>query len=205
MFSMRVTFGYMRILLSFAFILISFISLAQNRPEGLFINSKAPDFKVKDQDGIEQSVKDLRKKGPVVVLFYRGFWCPYCNRELSRFQDSLQFITEKGATLVAITPESSEGIQKTREKTGASFPIISDTDMKLSKAYQVNYEVDEKTRNRYKSFGTDLSVINQQKGSVYLPVPAVYVINRDGSIVYRFFDADYKRRPSVKQILAELK
>ena len=205
MFSMRVTFGYMRILLSFAFILISFISLAQNRPEGLFINSKAPDFKVKDQDGIEQSLKDLRKKGPVVVLFYRGFWCPYCNRELSRFQDSLQFITEKGATLVAITPESSEGIQKTREKTGASFPIISDTDMKLSKAYQVNYEVDEKTRNRYKSFGTDLSVINQQKGSVYLPVPAVYVINRDGSIVYRFFDADYKKRPSVKQILSELK
>ena len=202
---MQGTFGYMRILLSFAFILISFISLAQNRPEGLFINSKAPDFKVKDQDGIEQSLKDLRKKGPVVVLFYRGFWCPYCNRELSRFQDSLQFITEKGATLVAITPESSEGIQKTREKTGASFPIISDTDMKLSKAYQVNYEVDEKTRNRYKSFGTDLSLINQQKASVYLPVPAVYVINRDGSIVYRFFDADYKKRPSVSQILSELK
>ena len=202
---MQITFGYMRILLSFAFILISVISLAQNKPEGLFINSKAPDFKVKDQEGNEQSLKDLRKKGPVVVLFYRGYWCPYCNKELSRFQDSLQFITQKGATLIAITPESPEGIKKTIEKTGASFPIISDVDMKLSKAYQVSFEVDEKTRNRYKSFGTDLSQINQQKGSVFLPVPAVYVINRDGSVVYRFFDADYKKRPSVNQILSELK
>ncbi|HEY0731995.1 MAG TPA: peroxiredoxin-like family protein, partial [Chitinophagaceae bacterium] len=103
----------MRALLSLAILLISLISFGQNKPEGLFINSKAPDFKVKDQEGNEQSLKELRKKGPVVVLFYRGYWCPYCNKELNRFQDSLQFITEKGATLIAITPESPEGIKKT--------------------------------------------------------------------------------------------
>src|SRR5688500_9508081 len=99
----------MKHLLSVIFIFSTMICFGQNKPEGLFSNSKAPDFKLKDQNGVEQNLKELRKKGPVVVLFYRGHWCPYCNRELSRFQDSLQLITDKGATVIAITPEASEG------------------------------------------------------------------------------------------------
>ncbi len=138
-------------------------------------------------------------------MFYRGNWCPYCNKELKRFQDSLQFITGKGATLVAITPEAVEGVSKTIEKTGAAFPILYDADLKVSKGYAVTFDVDEKTAARYKNFGNDLMVINQQKGKVVLPVPAVYVVNRDGAVTYRFFDADYKKRPNVKDILAELK
>jgi peroxiredoxin len=178
---------------------------AQAKPEGLFINSKAPEFSLKDQSGATVNLKDLRKKGPVVIVFYRGNWCPYCNKELKRFQDSLQYITDKGATLVAITPEAAEGVIKTIEKTGAVFPILYDADMNVSKGYAVTFEVDEKTATRYKSFGTDLMDINQQKGKPLLPVPAVYVVNRDGAVVYRFFDADYKKRPNVKDILAELK
>lgn len=196
----------MKQIILFTFLLIaSFAIYAQERPEGLFINSKAPDFKLKDQNGVEVSLKELRKKGPVVVLFYRGNWCPYCNKELKRFQDSLQFITDKGATLVAITPEAAEGVSKTIEKTGAAFPILYDADLKVSKGYAVTFDVDEKTTARYKNFGNDLMVINQQKGKVVLPVPAVYVVNKDGAVTYRFFDADYKKRPNVKDILAELK
>ncbi len=187
------------------FLIASFAICAQEKPEGLFINSKAPDFKLKDQNGAEVSLKELRKKGPVVILFYRGNWCPYCNKELKRFQDSLQFITDKGATLVAITPEAAEGVSKTIEKTGAAFPILYDADLKVSKGYAVTFNVDEKTAARYKNFGNDLMVINQQKGKVVLPVPAVYVVNRDGAVTYRFFDADYKKRPNVSDILAELK
>jgi peroxiredoxin len=189
----------------FLFSLITLTALAQDKPEGLFINSKAFDFKAKDQSGAEVSLKELRKKGPVVVVFYRGHWCPYCNRELTRFQDSLQFITEKGAQVVAITPEAQEGITKTIEKTKVVFPILYDQDMKIAKAYQVSYEVDERTLNRYKNFGTDLLAINQQKQKAYLPVPAVYVINKEGSITYRYFNDDYKKRPSVKEILDEIK
>jgi peroxiredoxin len=196
----------MKQIILFSCLLIAFFSTAaQEKPEGLFINSKAPDFKLKDQNGAEVSLKELRKKGPVVVLFYRGNWCPYCNKELKRFQDSLQFITDKGATLVAITPEAAEGVSKTIEKTGAAFPILYDADLKVSKGYAVTFDVDEKTAARYKNFGNDLMVINQQKGKVVLPVPAVYVVNRDGAVTYRFFDADYKKRPNVKDILAELK
>src|SRR5688572_18436328 len=195
----------MKQFIAFAFLLFTFSAIAQEKPEGLFINSKAYDFKGKDQSGVEVNLKDLRKKGPVVVIFYRGNWCPYCNKELTRLQDSLQLITAKGASVVAITPEASVGINKTIEKTKAVFPIIYDEEMKIAKAYKVAYEVDERTATRYKSFGTDLLAINQQKLKPQLPVPAVYIVNRDGAITYRYFDEDYKKRPAIKDILAELK
>lgn len=195
----------MKQLFALFLLLFSCNLLAQERPEGLFINSKAPEFKLKDQSGIEVSLKELRKKGPVVVLFYRGHWCPYCYKELSRFQDSLQYITAKGAQLVAITPEASDGINKTIEKSNAVFPILHDVDMKAAKAYQVAYNVDERTFGRYKNAGIDLLEVNAQKKQASLPVPAVYVINKEGSVTFRFFDADYKKRVSVKEILTEIK
>ncbi len=195
----------MKQLIAFMFLLFTFSAIAQEKPEGLFINSKAYDFKAKDQSGVEVNMKDLRKKGPVVVIFYRGNWCPYCNKELTRLQDSLQLITGKGASVVAITPEASEGIGKTIEKTKAVFPIVYDEEMKISKAYKVAYEVDERSASRYKSFGTDLLTINQQKLKPQLPVPAVYIVNKEGSVTYRYFDEDYKKRPAIKDILTELK
>ena len=79
----------------FIFSMITFSAFSQEKPEGLFINSRAPEFKAKDQSGIEINLKELRKKGPVVVLFYMGGWSPYCTRELARFQDSLQFFADK--------------------------------------------------------------------------------------------------------------
>jgi len=184
---------------------ISMIAVGQEKPEGLFIHSKAFDFKAKDLTGENVNLKDLRKKGPVVIVFYRGNWCPYCNKELSRLQDSLQLIKDKGASLVAITPESQEGIIKTAEKTKAQFPIIYDEDMKIMKAYDVAYKVDEKTVARYKNFDIDLAANNNQKPEdVFLPVPAVYIVDKEGSITYRYFEPDYKKRPSVKEILKNL-
>ena len=192
----------------FLFIALALFSFslvhAQLKPEGLFINSKAPDFKAKDQSGVEVALKDLRKKGPVVVVFYRGNWCPYCSKELKRFQDSLQLITGKGAQVVAITPEGTAGVAKTTEKTGIVFPILTDEDMKIAKGYKVAFNVDERTLGRYKNAGIDLLETNGQKEAM-LPVPAVYIINKEGSVTYRFFNEDYKKRPWVKDLLAEIK
>lgn len=188
-----------------AFLSCTLFSNAQGKPEGLFINSKAPEFKARDAEGKEVSLRDLRKKGPVVVLFYRGNWCPYCNRQLRKMQDSLQLITDKGATVIAITPEMAEGVSKTREKTGASFMIVSDVDMKIANAYKVAYELDARTVERNKNAGIDLLETNGQKGKAYLPVPAVYIINKDGAVTYRFFEEDYKKRPSVRELLSEIK
>jgi peroxiredoxin len=187
-------------------LLISANAFTQEKPEGLFINSKAPDFKSKDQNGNEIVLKDLRRKGPVVLVFYHGYWCPYCNRELQRLTDSLQLISDKGGLVIAVTPERQEGVAKTIEKTKATYSIVTDEEMKIMKAYDVAYQVDEKTVGRYKMASIDLAANNGQKpGAIYLPVPAVYIINKDGEISYRFFDVDYKKSPSVKDLLENLK
>ena len=177
---------------------------AQEKPEGLFINSKAPDFALKDQYGATVTLKDLRKKGQTVILFYRGNWCPYCNKELKAFQDSLSLILTKNTQLIAITPEAKEGIDSTVRKTGAVFPILYDEGGKTLAAYQVAFKVDDRTINRYKMAGIDLLKTNNQKEAV-LPVPAVYIVNTEGTVTYRYFDDNYKRRVSVKEIVANIK
>lgn len=191
-------------LLAFILIFSSLTLYSQEAPEGLFINSKAPDFKAKDQDGNEVRLKDLLKKGQVVVVFYRGQWCPYCNKHLQKLQDSLQQITDKGATVVAITPELPENVDKTVEKTKASFPILYDENLKIMKAYEVEFLVPENTLTRYRNAGIKIDENNGKNGN-YLPVPATYIINKDGFITYRFFNQDYKKRPSVKEILDNIK
>jgi peroxiredoxin len=194
----------MKRFLLFLSVALSFSSLtAQEAPEGLFIASKAPDFKARDQNGKEVRLKDLLKKGKVVLVFYRGQWCPYCNKELSRLQDSLQFITDKGATLLAVSPEKPENISKTVEKTKASYSVLYDEDLKIMKAYEVEFEVQENTITRYRNAGIDLEKSNGGNGK-YLPVPAVYIIDKESTVTYRFFEPDYKKRPSVKDILANL-
>jgi len=185
--------------------LLSVAVMAQENPEGLFIHSKAPDFKSTDQNGNEIRLKDLRKQGAVVLLFYRGYWCPYCSKELKAFQDSLDLIKEKGATVVAITPEQADGVAKTVEKTGASFPIISDQDLAIMKDYKVNFEVDEKTIRRYQMGGIELLENNGKTNGANLPIPAVYVINKQGEVIYRFFNENYRKRPSVQEILDNIK
>ena len=185
--------------------IFSLLVSAQEKPEGLFINSKAPDFKATDQYGKELRLKDVLKDSVVVLIFYRGQWCPYCNKQLKRLEDSLQLIKDKKAKLIAVTPEKTENISKTIEKTKASYSLVYDKEMKIMKAYAVAFEVDERTVSRYKNADIDLLTANGQKDKVYLPVPAVYIINKEGTITYRFFEADYKKRPSVSEILENLR
>jgi len=178
---------------------------AQEKPEGLFINSKAPDFKATDQYGTEIRLKDILKDSLVVLIFYRGQWCPYCNKQLKKLEDSLQLIKNKGARLVAVTAEKPEFISKTIEKTKASYPLLYDKEMKIMKAYAVAFQVDDKSVTRYKNADIDLITANGQKDKAFLPVPAVYIISKEGTILYRYFDTDYKKRPSVQELLNNLK
>ena len=187
-----------------AFLVLATVVLAQQNPEGLFAGGKAPDFKANDQDGKEVRLKELLKKGPVVVVFYRGYWCPFCNKALKRLSDSLELITAKGATLVAITPEISANIDTTIEKTGAKFSILHDKDLKIMKAYNVSFEVPENTVTRYRNAGLDFNKLNGENGT-NLPVPAVYIINKQSDVIWRYFETDYKKRPSVQAILDNIK
>jgi len=185
------------------FLMIVITAVAQEAPEGLFIASKAPDFRAKDQFGNLIRLKDLLKEGKVILVFYRGQWCPYCNRELSRLQDSLQLIKDKVATLIAVSPEKPESISATVDKTKASYSILYDEGLKIMKAYDVEFEVPENTITRYRNANIDIEKNNGANGK-YLPVPAVYIIDKESNITYRFFDQDYKKRPSVKELLENL-
>ncbi len=192
------------LLLSFTIFSLAVIAQTNTRyPTGLQTGDAAPEFSAADQYGKRFSLKDALKQGPVVLLFYRGQWCPYCNKQLSHFSDSLQLIKDKGAVLLAITAETAENIRKTIEKTNASFQVIADDRLSIMQAYKVNFQVDEKTIARYKEYGIDFNDANGKNGA-NLPVPAAYIIGKDGKIRYAFFNTDYRKRASVKDILDNL-
>ncbi len=193
-----------KIALFVSFVCISFLAHSQQEPKGLSVNDAAPDFTAKSADGKEVHLKDQLKKGSVVLVFYRGQWCPYCNRQLKKLEDSLGLIRGKGATVLAISPELPQNIDKTIEKTKASFPILHDKNLSIMKSYDVAFKVDDKTIEKYKTYGIDFSAANGAENGANLPVPAVFVINKEGKIVFRHFDKDYTKRASVADILAHL-
>jgi len=184
-------------------LLLSMAVTAQTSPQGIRVNDKAPDFIAKDQNGKIVSLKNELKNGAVVLVFYRGQWCPYCNRQLNALQDSLGFIKEKGATLIAVSPEKPANVSKTVEKTKATYSVLFDDSLKIMKSYDVAFSVDSTTIEKYKKFGIDFYDTNGSNGAT-LPVPAVYIINREGIIIFKHFDPDYRKRVSVHEILLHL-
>jgi peroxiredoxin len=178
-------------------------TLAQAPPRGLAVNQVAPDFSGKDQNGKRVSLKALLKTGPVVLIFYRGQWCPYCSKHLQTLSDSLSFIKAKGANVITVTPEKPEYISKTVEQTKAAFPIIYDDGLTIMTAYDVKFRLEDEKIAIYKKHNLDFDVINGNNGP-NLPVPALYIISQDGNISFRYFDPNYKNRPTVKEILNNL-
>lgn len=171
---------------------------------GLKKGDDAPAFSTVDNSGKSIDLKTLLKAHKSVVLFfYRGEWCPYCNKHIQQLQDSLQQLSVKGAYVIAVTPETKENISKTIQKTRASFSIVQDKGYSIMKVYKVNYTLDDATVEKYKSFGLDLNKSNGNTDHV-LPVPATYVINQSGKITFVHFNKDYTRRASVNDIMQVL-
>jgi peroxiredoxin len=184
-----------------AFIALTLQVMAQT---GLKNGAKAPEFIATDNSGKTLDLKALLKSHKAVVLFfYRGQWCPYCNKQIKQLQDSLQLLTAKGAYVIGVTPETSENIGKTIDKTHASFSIIQDSGYKIMKAYDVNYRVDDAMNAKLKNYGVDLEKNNCNTDHV-LPVPATYVIDQSGKIIFVQFDKDYTKRASIGSILNAL-
>ena len=184
--------------------LLLYVSSRAQSPEGLQVNQIAPDFTAVDQDGRSVNLKSLLQNGKVVLVFYRGEWCPYCNKYLMELEQSLSAFNGKGATVVAVTPERPEFIGKSVEKTKASFSILHDDGLKIMKAYDVAYKLDENAIKKYKRINVDLNVVNGEVNRENLPVPAVYVINKQGLITYRFFDPNYVNRAPIATIMKYL-
>ena len=166
--------------------------------------SKAPDFKLFDQKGKLIRLSEILRDGPVVLTFYRGSWCSYCNQELKALRTILPKLEEYGATLLAVTPESSSGIQKTARSIESDFSILSDVNSKVSKAYKVVFRLPDNVNAIYKDFGIDLLKSNGEN-SQSLPIAATYLIDRNGKIRFDFVEADYKKRVDKDKLLASLK
>jgi peroxiredoxin len=156
-----------KLVLTSFFAICIVISNAQTDPGGLKVNDKAPDFSAKDRNGKTISLKDEFEKDKIVLIFYRGQWSPYCNKELKSIEDSLYLITSKGAVVLAVTPELPENVSKTINKTKASYSIISDSGLEIMKAYKVAYAVDSALNEKYKNYGIDLMKANGSNGQIY--------------------------------------
>jgi peroxiredoxin len=184
---------------------VFFVSaIAQVAPVALKVGDKVPLFSGVDNNGKKLNVKSLLKEhSSVVLFFYRGQWCQYCNKELKNMQDSLAMLTAKGAVVIAVTPETDLAIATTISKTNATFSIIHDTQYKIMKMFGVNIVVDDATLSLMHKYRIDMDANNGNNDHV-LPIPATYVIGKNGKITYIHFEQNYKNRASVSQILSAL-
>src|SRR6056297_3530060 len=148
--------------------------------KGLAVGTKAPTFSAIDAESSTFVLADELKKGPVVVIFYRGHWCPVCNKHLGQIQDSLSLITRKGATVVAISPEKPEYLEKMEEKSGVKFSLLYDEDYKISDAYDVTFTPKTSELLIYKNvLGAKLKETHSDD-SQRLPIPATYIVDQEG-------------------------
>jgi len=160
----------------------------------------APNFKGVDQNGNTLELSQLLEKGEVVVFFYRGYWCGICNRQLANMESELKKLTDKGATVIAITTESNEFVQKTIEKNNINFSVISDKDGKIARDYNVLYEVSEDYQKKISSYTKSTIQKFNDSEEAFLPVPATYIIGQNGMITWKHYSIDYSKRPSVDEI-----
>ena len=165
---------------------------------------KAPDFSLPDAKGQVVRLSDLLKKGPVILTFYRGGWCPYCNLQLKSYQGHLAEIRAKGAELVAVSPQTPEYTLSTAEKDAITFPVLSDAGGKVAREYGLVFQVPDAVIPIYTQFGIDLEKHNGDTRHE-LPIPGTYLIGRDGTVLLSHVDADYKKRMPVETLLAALK
>ena len=163
----------------------------------------APSFSLNDQDGNAVGLDDLLKAGPVVLTFYRGGWCAYCKMDLAALEAASADIRAKGATLVAISPQTAANSRKSHKEIGLSFPILSDAHGEVSDAYGLRFRLDDELIEVYKGFGVDLALVNGDPGWT-LPMPSRFVIGQDGQIVYAEVNPDYTQRPDPSELMPTL-
>ncbi len=168
------------------------------------VGDKAPDFSLPNVKGGNLRLSEVLKQGPVVLNFYRGGWCPFCNLEFKALQERLPEIKELGATLIGVSPETPDNSLSTVEKHQLEFDVLSDVGNKVIREYGLLFTVYEEVRPLYLEWGLDIPQVNGDD-SWELPVPATYVIDTDGVVHAAHVDKDYTKRMEPADIVAALK
>ncbi len=168
------------------------------------VGDKAPEFRLPNVKGGETALSELLKSGPVVLSFYRGGWCPFCNLEFKALHDKLPEMQALGATLVGISPETLAVSQQTVQDNAMEFEVLSDEGNRVAREYGLIMVVDEAIRPHYLQWGIDIPSSNGDE-TFELPVPATYVIDQNGVIRAGHVDKDYTKRMEPADIVAALK
>lgn len=171
--------------------------------KSLKVGDQAPEFSLPDDKGLLRTSRALLSDGPLVISFYRGGWCPYCDLELRALQRLYPEIKSLGGSLVAIAPELPEKVKKTVESKLLEFPVLSDCGNVVAKSFGLVFSLAEVLRPVYAAFGFDIPDYNGDQ-SYELPMPATYIIGTDGRIVWSFVDEDYTKRGEPAEILNAL-
>ena len=171
----------------------------------LKVNDSAPDFSLPDAFGHEISLSTLLKTGPVVISFYRGEWCPFCNLELRALQQALPEINKLGANLIAISPEKPVNEIVLTEKNQLTFPVLSDFRNAVARQFGIVFRVGDEVQNLSRTvFRNDLALRNGED-AYELPVPATFVIDRTGIVRFAHVDVDYMTgRVEPEEVIAAL-
>ena len=167
------------------------------------VGSLMPAFTLKDSLGNKVSSKALLGKGSLVVVFYRGAWCPFCNTYLRTLQKNISRFKENGGTLVAISAENPDLGMAVAKKNELTFTVLSDPDLATARKFGLVYQLPTDTDEKYKSRGLDVAK-NNGMDKPELPVSATYVVSSKGEIVFAHIDADYKKRAESDAIVAAL-
>lgn len=172
--------------------------------QALKVGGVAPAFTLPEADGGFVASDDLLARGPLVLSFYRGVWCPYCNIELGALQEAWPAMQATGAQLVSISPQSLVNGRKAKRDHKIDFPMLSDPDGKVADAFGLRFRLPDDLIELYRNFGVDLPAINEDP-SWKLPMPARFVVGQDGIIAYAEVSPDYTRRPDPADLLPVLK
>nr|WP_295746307.1 peroxiredoxin-like family protein [uncultured Acidocella sp.] len=165
---------------------------------------QAPAFTLETHEGKPISSRELLTRGPLVLSFYRGVWCPYCNMELQALEAALPDFTALGASLAAISPQTPVNSRKSVRQNGLSFPILSDKQNEVAASFGLRFALPDYLIELYKNLKNDLPAFNGDP-SWTLPMPARFVIGQDGIILYAEVNPDYTRRPEPEAMLPALR
>jgi peroxiredoxin len=182
------------------------VKLAESKlgEQALQAGQRMPDFALPDAAGKLVNSADLRAGGPLLISFYRGHWCPYCNLELQALQAELASIKTYRATLVAISPQTPDQSLTTQEKNELQFPVLSDIGNGVARQFGLVFTLDAGLRPIYQSFGIDITAHNGDD-SFELPVAATYLVAQDGTVLKTFINIDYRERLAPEKAISWLK
>jgi len=171
--------------------------------QSLQIGERFPDFSLPNTVGEQICLSDLLKKGKVIVAFFRGSWCPYCNLQLRALQRELKEIVRKEASLIAVSPQMTTFNTDIKTSEQLTFDLLTDKGNTLASKLGINFELQQEVIPHYNSLGIDLTQYHEE-GDAKLPVPAVFAVGTDGIITYKFADSNYMNRVDIRDLLNQL-